>query len=243
MKKIVILSVMSLGISIAANAAFIDESSSNPFSQSKKFVEIGNAQGRVVHGFANNVSLNKAMRQIVPETYQVAVLSEDQKKVSWSGGKEWTQVLYTMSRLLEESRIIVDHDKREVSVKGSNSELNGTIANAEASGSDAGLSDVTLSSEVKTIIADATLSFEAELLTFDMDAGSQFHTALNTFLQANGWKLVWVENENFKVMASVHLTGTIDSIVEQLIDAVSRSTGSRYYATLYDGNRVVRIHR
>lgn len=243
MKKLVILSVMSLGISTAANSAFIDESSSNPFSQSTKFVEIGNSQGRVVHGFANNVSLNKAMRQIVPETYQVAVMNEDQKKISWSGGKEWTQVLYTLSRLLEDSQIIVDHDKREVSVKGRKGELDGSIAKTEATGSDAEGLDVTLSSEVKTVTADAALNLEAELLTFDMDAGSQFHTALNSFLQANGWKLVWVENENFKVMASVHLTGTIDSIVEQLIDAVSRSTGNRYYATLYEGNRVVRIHR
>lgn len=49
----------------------------------------------VVHGFGNNVSLDFAVRQIVPKTMKIIYIGNINKneKVSWIGERPWDQVI------------------------------------------------------------------------------------------------------------------------------------------------------
>ena len=83
----------------AANAAFIDESSANPFSSNTRVKILGAVESKVIHGFAQDLNLSDAVRQITPSGYQVRLLGDQQvgnRKVSWRGGKDWAQVLRDM---------------------------------------------------------------------------------------------------------------------------------------------------
>ncbi len=125
LKKILAMSLLSIGLATAANAAFIDESSANPFSSNTRVKILGAVESKVIHGFAQDLNLIDAVRQITPSGYQVRLLGDQQvgnRKVSWRGGKDWAQVLRDMIAAESGVSALIDADSKVVVI--SNEEIN-----------------------------------------------------------------------------------------------------------------------
>lgn len=124
LKKILAMSLLSIGLATAANAAFIDESSANPFSSNTRVKILGAVESKVIHGFAQDLNLIDAVRQISPAGYQVRLLGDQQvgnRKVSWRGGKDWSQILRDMIAAETGISMLIDAESKVVVI--SNEEI------------------------------------------------------------------------------------------------------------------------
>lgn len=223
MNKRTLIGAVSIALSCAAHAGFVDESSSNPFSQSTQMRIIGSGATEVVHGFAQDIALQTAIGQIVPSRYQLRTFGFERvamQKVSWSGGKPWPEVLRDLLGQVPELEVVIDANQQTVQLT--------YVANSSQSAH--GSAPVNAQPVAPAVTNPVSYAFHPQ---------QSIRIQLSEHLLASGWKLRWDAEDDFLVAEPTDVIAkTPVEMVEKILGWM-RDEGLPYYARIYEGNNVI----
>lgn len=205
-----ILFSLAVLTALPAAAAFIEEVGSAEFRVVGKVDQSVNAVG-----LGRKVLLRDAVRQIVPAEYSLqfgqGMDSLVTKRVSWKGGRAWTDVLAESLATVPEVSVEIDGNTRLVTL----------FAAAEAS---------------STPITSA----QAEQKSWSIKGGDKLSETLAAWGREAGWQGVIWEAPDLMSEMDVTFKGSFEEAVTNTIEALARS-GTALRVVFYGGNKVVRI--
>lgn len=216
MNKKIIVILLAL-VSLPALAGFVNETgNSNPFDSSDQVKIFGGQKiADTVVGIGRNVPFAEGINQIVPRSYTAKFLGVERwqsGKISWQGGRLWTEVLRDALKLMPEISAEVDSDLRVVTFRPT--------------------------AEGQKAIADQPASAVTEWQIRVED--KNLKEALDRWAKMAGWRLLWEIPFEFPVAAGATLTGTFEQSIETVIKSM-QDAEVQPQVKFYTGNRVVRI--
>lgn len=173
------------------------------------------AQEEKAAGMGRNVTVREAVRQVVPVDYSLRIApgadSLADKRVSWKGGRPWTEVF--------------------ADVVGSVPELSAEV--------DVPARLVTLSASQASRVAQGS-SVSGEPTVWRIRAGDELSETLAAWGREAGWQGVFWEAPKLISEIDVSFSSRFEDAITQTIDALAR-TGVQLRVIFYGGNKVVRI--
>lgn len=248
MKISTIAALVSLAVMpvVASASGFIDETSNNPFSAHRQVRVIGTHNFQPVFGFANGVTLEEAVRSIVPKSYTLTAddLGADaQRRVDWRGGHGWDRVLTTVLAQAPNVRAEINaSDKRvRVYVPGAAAPTPSASAQPAAAPKKREDAESGIREEVVATAATPVKSQAPEVSkTWNVRAGSSLRETLNDWSRKEGWQdVAWELGEDFVLGASASFVGALPDAVDALVSSVRGAGDVR--VEIYQGNRVMRV--
>lgn len=191
------------------------------------FRVVGKVVTSEVVGFARNVPLKDAVRQVIPSGYSVQVGNGTNglmdKRVYWNGGRPWTDVLADMVAPIAELTVEVDANSKTVSfVSMASPSVVATVPTP--GGGDRGASGV------------ATQASK----TWSITPGKRLSETLEHWGREAGWQSVIWEAPDMVAEIGATFEGTFEEAVASTMESLTRS-GTQLKAVFYSGNKVVRI--
>lgn len=216
LKKILAMSILSIGIVTTSHSAFIDESSANPFSTNARLKIRGDFEDKVIYGFAQDMNLADAAQQIAPAGFHVrfhGVQEADTRKVSWQGGKGWSQVLREMLSSNPDLSALIDGNSKLV-----------VIATNDAPEDDIRLA-TNGSGTFQGSVADSstpTTSVKPLPPTWEVRSGAYLRATLDEWAMRAGWSFVWglPEDADFRFGAGNSYVNEFKGAVTDLINSL-----------------------
>ena len=206
----VVLFLLSLMTALPVSAAFIEEGATGEFRVVGKVDQSVQAVG-----MGRKVVLRDAVRQIVPSDYSVqfgpGFDALATKRVSWRGGRPWTEVLSDSLATSPEVSVVIDGAARVVTLSAS-SENRSTTHSDSAS----------------------------EQRTWTIKAGDKISDTLSAWGREAGWQSVIWEASELVSEIEVGFTCSFEDAVTRTVQALARN-GANLRVVFYGGNKVVRI--
>ncbi len=166
-------------------------------------------------GMGRNVTIRDAVRQIAPADYSLRVApgadAMADKRVSWRGGRPWSEVLGD--------------------VVGTAPDLSAEV--------DVAAKLITLAANPGVRVEQVEKA-SAGLSTWRIRNGDKISETLATWGREAGWQGVFWEAPELIAEIEVALSGRFEDAVTQTIEALSRN-GVQLRVLFYGGNKVVRI--
>lgn len=230
MKKTLIATLIAGAIAANAHAAFVDESSTNPFSTHTQLRVIGSMQQEPVHGFATGVPLHQAIGQIVPRSYTVQTVGIERMAelpVSWRGGRSWVEVMRDVVEQIPSLKADVDTTSKLITF----GVLDGSAAVQMAGAQDASdaPSDVDGSQTPEPMPT-------WEIRQQDMTIRAVFER----WARIAGWQLVWDMDVDYPISAAAAINATFEEAVEKVARSLQQAE-TPPQAIFYRGNNVLRV--
>lgn len=205
-----VLFALAVVTALPAAAAFIEEGGSGEFRVVGKVDQSVNAVG-----LGRKVVLRDAVRQIVPTEYSVqfgqGMDSLATTRVSWKGGRAWTDVLAESLATVPEVSVEIDGNARLVTLSAA--------------------------TEVRSKV---TSSVQAEQQAWVIKSGDKLSDTLAAWGRDAGWQSVLWEAPDLMSEMDVTFKGSFEEAVTNTIEALARS-GTALRVVFYGGNKVVRI--
>lgn len=206
----VVLLALAVVTALPAAAAFIEEVGSAEFRVVGKVDQSVNAVG-----LGRKVLLRDAVRQIVPAEYSLqfgqGMDSLATKRVSWKGGRAWTDVLAESLATVPEVSVEIDGNARLVTLYA-----------------------------VGEVSAKATTTVQAEQQSWSIKGGDKLSETLAAWGRDAGWQGVIWEAPDLMSEMDVTFSGSFEEAVTKTIESLARN-GTQLRVVFYGGNRVVRI--
>ncbi len=200
-----------------------------PLSAGVRNIGVPAAQQPVVKGFAKEISLLTALKQIVPQGWKAKKVGSIDIKmpVSWKGeGRAWTDVLQTMA-IAHGISATLDWEKKEL-----------TVAAAEVASPAAGEMPSAPAAPVVSAPAQAAVAGpKAWLLTPDLTLKEN----VMAWAKTAGWEVSWGAVD-YPVVTQVTLTGELDAEdgpIHQLALAYSKAEQPLTFS--FWTNKVIRV--
>ena len=173
------------------------------------------AQEEKAVGMGRNVTVREAVRQVVPMEYSVRINpsadSLADKRVSWKGGRPWTEVLADVVGSVPSLSAEVDIPARLVTLSAS-----------------------------ETSRVEPTSTPAGDLPSWRIRSGDKLSETLAGWGREAGWQGVFWEAPDLVSEIDASFTGRFEDAITQTIDALAR-TGVPVRVIFYGGNKVVRI--
>ncbi len=189
------------------------------------FRVVGKVASSDVVGFARNVRLKDAVRQVIPSGYSVQIgagaTNLMDKRVYWNGGRQWTDVLSDMVAPITELSVDIDANSRVVSFS----------------------SAVATSAEHSAVPSSESASESASAparAVWTIVPGKRLSEILEQWGREAGWQSVVWEAPDMVAEMGATFEGTFEEAVKRTMESLSRS-GTQLKAVFYGGNKVVRI--
>lgn len=225
-KKNIIATAIVAGLAAnSALAAFVDESSSNPFSTHTQVRVIGSMQQDTVHGFASGVPLHEAIGQIVPRNFTVRTNGIERMAelpVSWRGGRPWVEVLRDVVEQIPSLKADIDTTAKLI-----------TFSALDASHTSMA---VTAESTAQTEDGHPAPAPTWEIRQQDLTIRAVFER----WTRVAGWQLVWEMDVDYPVSANAVITSSFEEAVENVARSMQHVEVPPQ-AIFYRGNNVLRI--
>lgn len=191
------------------------------------FRVVGKVVASEVVGFARNVPLKDAVRQVIPSGYSVQVGNGTNglmdKRVYWNGGRSWTDVLSDMVAPIAELTVEVDANSKTVSFSSEGTQNFAT--------------KVPASSSPETDSQSRPPSVHS---VWAITPGKRLSETLEQWGKEAGWQSVVWEAPDMVAEMGASFDGTFEEAVTHAMESLARS-GTHLKAVFYSGNRVVRI--
>lgn len=191
-------------------AGFVNESGSGELRVIGKL-----AQEEKAAGMGRNVTIREAVRQVVPADFSVRFgMGADSlvdKRVSWKGGRPWTEVFADVVASAPDLSAEIDVPAKLV-----------TLSAAQASRIDQGGTTGTTQS------------------VWRIRNGDKLSETLAAWGREAGWQGVFWEAPDLASEIDVAFTGGFEEAITQTIEALARH-GVQLRVIFYGGNKVVRI--
>ena len=186
--------------------------------------EPGTTTNDFVEGFANDIPLELALQQIVPQDW-VLLFTDDVRKnelVSWHGGMPWAKVLKQLA------------DNNSL-----NFEIHTTTNRILIEKDKGSLGSVTF----KTGVNDSK-KFTMESKVWRLERGQYLSQALRDWAQSVGWDVEWSLDKDFIVEQPIQYSGSLINAVKDLIKSYrNQRVMLRVQATEHYSNHVIHIHQ
>lgn len=190
------------------------------------FRVVGKVVPNEVVGFARNVALKDAVRQVIPSGYSVQVGKNAgalmDKRVYWNGGRQWTEVLSDMAATIPELTVEVDANSKSVSFTSS---AISTATSAPTASGDA---------------VNGALPVVEATRAWVIPPGKRLSETMEQWGRDAGWQSVIWEAPEMIAEIGASFDGTFEEAVTRTMESLSRS-GTQLKAVFYGGNKVVRI--
>ncbi len=207
----IVLVALSCMTAWPAGAAFIDEGGTGEFRVVGKV-----DQNVMAVGLGRKVLLHDAVRQIIPSEYSLrlgqGMDSLSTKRVTWRGGRPWTDVLSDVLASLPEVSVEIDVPTRLVTL---------TAVSAARSES-------------------RPEKQPSEQRTWSIKSGDKLSDALAAWGRDAGWQGVLWEAPELMAEMDVTFSGSFEDAVTDTVESLARS-GTQLRVVFYGGNKVVRI--
>jgi len=179
----------------------------------------------VVEGFANDVPMELALRQVVPEDW-VMLFTQDvdkNQKVTWFGGKPWANILKNIS----ESNSVnfeIQSDSRKILVENAGGSKAGKVV-------------------FKTGVSSST-NYQMKAKVWQINKDQYLSEALSGWARSVGWNLHWDLERDFIIEHPARFNGTLMQAIEELISSYQLQRAMlRVKATQHFDNRIIHIHK
>lgn len=172
----------------------------------------------VINGFARDVKLMDALKQIAPEGWHVFLKEEIVGKklmVSWKGGRRWIEVL---DILANDYGLSIDVDWKKKNIYVGEKQLS-TVVKANAI-------------PEKSVIKIDNV--------WTLTAGDTAKKDLEVWAEKAGWRVVWNLSKDWTVPASTVFTGTFEGAAADVIKTLA-SNGALIHAQFFEGNKTLVI--
>lgn len=194
----------------------------------------------VVEGFADNVPLSVALRQIVPQTHGFSVDQgvDMNRLVSWRGGQNWQQVLETSLKAVGLKSVVDGQMVRITSL----SDVPMPVVTAAPpvpvmqSSVDAvpGATDIKINSVEPAIVSTAAAPVAPAVVTDDFqpsydgkswraEAGRNLRDVLAEWSRQENVELVWSSDYDFPIEASLTAQGSFEEAVRQVLRSFAKA--------------------
>lgn len=203
-------------LATSANAAFLNESSDNPFATGTQIKVFGTTNAKsfeVIRGMGREQPLSEAVTQIVPRGYAIKVVGVERwigTPVTWKGGKEWPEVLKDVLANTPEIIAEIEVDSKSVMLR------NRADAKAAPTATVASASTWDVRTEDKTVKA-----------------------MLTRWAAQAGWQMVWESAVDYPILAGAAINGCFEEAVEAIVRSMQGAEVPPK-AVFYE-NRVLRI--
>jgi len=193
-------------------------------------------ENKTIQGFANNVPLAVALRQILPPEYGFSVAQDVQLNtlVSWQGGRPWRQILEDMLRgkglgMREQGKMvsIVKLSKEEQSKQGvapsylpQNAPAAGVVSESAPSSASPHFlpaQPVPITTQQNLVYQNAPSPQIAAVDSWSANRGDTLRKVLESWSRKAGVDLSWQAEYDYPVHASITLTGTFEEAVRGLL--------------------------
>lgn len=204
-------------VSGPTSAAVVNSGSASPNRVPALVTSSGRRPSHIpTAGWAKDLPLNLALRQVVPENFSVqengVALT---KSVSWSGDRPWNDVLAVLAN--EGSFVAhIDWDKREVSLAPNlASKAEPAIVNLQPVSNEPRLAPA-IASGAMVIKERSTEPFVAAqrpiapAQVWSLNPSLTLRENVEEWGRKSGWRVVW-EGADYPIEASANFTGSIDS--------------------------------
>ena len=197
-----------------------------------------------IEGFANNIPLTVALRQILPADYPFSLAPDidTATSVSWRGGANWRAVLQTM---LVKAGLNFNEDGRAIRI--SRSSPFGAVQEAAAVSPaiEPLPAPVTVTQPVPQALPAQTVVMEAPVAAssspivdaWNAEAGQTLRKVLESWCQKTGIQLVWQAEYDYPLQASYNTTSTFEDAVRNLLLGFQEAQ-PQPYASLYNNPSV-----
>lgn len=189
------------------------------------FRVVGKVVTSEVVGFARNVPLKDAVRQVIPSGYSVQVGNGTNglmdKRVYWNGGRQWTDVLSDMVAPITELSVEIDANSKVVS-------FSSAVPTSAAH------------SAVQSSESASDLASAPARAVWTVTPGKRLSEILEQWGREAGWQSVIWEAPDMVAEMGATFEGTFEEAVKRTMESLSRS-GTQLKAVFYGGNKVVRI--
>ena len=214
-----ILALLLVMASMSATAEFVNESSGSPFDTSDQITIIGNQKpsGNVV-GVGRGVPLGEAVSQIIPRNYAAKLLGVERwqnEKISWQGGRVWTEVLRDALKPFPDISADVNQDLKIVTFRPT------AEGHANGMGNSGGS------------------SFQS-VNKWSIRSGERFSVAMSEWCKKAGCSGLYWEAGDLESELSQTFEGSFEEAVTKAIETLANQ-GVPIRAVFYSGNGVVRI--
>ncbi|MEA1987770.1 MAG: TcpQ domain-containing protein [Pseudomonadota bacterium] len=186
--------------------------------------EAGTADSDVIEGYAKNVPLSLALKQVIPEGWNV-LFSDSVSKgqiVSWRGDRPWAKV---MKQLADQANLYVEiqPDGHKVLIsKSSQSNKLGTVVH-------------------KSGFADPK-TYTMESKVWQLRSGHLLSEELDRWAKSVGWSVYWGLERDYVIENPVAFTGTLTNSIKKLIRSYQEQrVMSRVYVKEHALNKVIFI--
>lgn len=167
-------------------------------------------------GMGRNVTLREAVRQVVPVEYSIRIApaadSLADKRVSWKGGRPWTEVFADVVASVPEIAAEIDVPARLVTLSASQA------SRVQSDGSNAA----------------------PEQMSWRIRSGDKLSETLAAWGREAGWQGVFWEAPELVSEIDVAFSSRFEDALTQTVEALNR-TGVQLRVIFYGGNKVVRI--
>jgi type IV pili sensor histidine kinase/response regulator len=193
-----------------------------------------------VDGFANNIPLAVALRQILPPDYSFSLAPDidTATSVSWRGGAGWRDVLRSM---LTNASLGFSEDGRAIRITRTSS----FGAFAAAPPIAAPLPEPVVVSQpvaqvlpAQTVVLEQAPVAEGPIIdTWSAESGQSLRNVLEAWCQKTGIQLVWQAEYDYPLQASYSTTSTFEDAVRNLLLGFQEAQ-PQPYASLYNNPSV-----
>ena len=208
----VVLFALTVSTALPAAAAFIEETGSGEFRVVGKV-----DQSVIANGLGRKVLIRDAVRQITPNEYAVqfgpGMDSLAIKRVSWKGGRAWTDVLAESLATVPEISVEIDGNARVVTLSAAG--------------------------EARTQVTESS-GLQSEPQSWVIKSGDKLSETLAAWGRDAGWQSVLWQAPDLVSEMDVTFQGSFKEAVTNTIEALARS-GTPLRVVFYGGNKVVRI--
>lgn len=193
--------------------------------------ETGDGRAALVKGFGREQPLSEALKLIVPQGWKGYASKDVQahtRKVSWRGGKPWTEVLESLG--MEEGLAFdVDWTAQKVFVKNASRSLPSVASTSVR------VSEGEASTETSSSVA---------IPRFSLREGEMLSQALERWGDVAGWRVLWGVDYDYRVEVDTDFGHDFEAAVEKVIQAY-QARGGLYgvVAKVSKPNRVISIEK
>lgn len=182
--------------------------------------------GNLVRGFAKQVPLAVALRQLLPPGYGFSIDPDVDLGilVSFQGGKPWRD---TLQEALEPAGLIMREQGQMVNI----ARLSGTEQAASSASVEARtVNEQTLKlpggQAATPIVAQAPVvrPSRAVVETWTAERGDSLRKVLETWCRHSGVELSWLNEYDYPLQASINFSGTFDEAVRSLLVGFEQAT-------------------
>ena len=194
--KTIGIAVILATLATTSYAGFVNESSENPFAADTQVKIFGSSSGKgfdTIRGMGRDQPLVEAVSQIVPRTYSVKTVGIERwagTPVSWTGGKDWAEVLRDTLTSTPDVIAEIEMDGKVVVLRTRSDLVIDEKKGAESGTWEARTDDRTVKGMV------------------------------SRWAKTAGWQVYWESSVDYPILASATVTGKFEEAIEKVIKSM-----------------------